>query len=116
MTVIFSLAPSIGLSAGVSAIPLIFCHRRSIALRENEFRLSPHAFAFQTKIPIAPGGFARYELFVIMGCLAMLAGLVLPALAGRTTPRSERVVCVNNLRQIGLGYANVGGGQRECIC
>src|SRR5438093_987559 len=43
-------------------------------------------------------GFTRFELLVVLGCLGMLAGLVLPALAGRSAPRSERVVCVNNLR------------------
>jgi hypothetical protein len=32
----------------------------------------------------------------------LLAGLSLPALAGRAGPRSERLVCVNNLRQIGM--------------
>ncbi len=44
----------------------------------------------------------RLELLVVLGCLALLAGLALPALGGRTLPRSQRVVCVNNLRQIGL--------------
>src|SRR5206468_12952254 len=47
-------------------------------------------------------GFSRLELLVVLGCLALLAGLGRPALASRTTPRSERVVCVNNLRQIGM--------------
>jgi hypothetical protein len=45
--------------------------------------------------------FTRAELLALLGALALLALLVLPALAN-TRPRSARVMCANNLRQIGL--------------
>lgn len=71
----------------------------------------------RTPQPRAPGGFSRLELLVVTGCLAALAALCLPALAGRTTPRSERVVCVNNLRQIGMAlqmWAGDNGNAYPC--
>lgn len=47
--------------------------------------------------------FTRAELLVILAVLALLALVVLPALAN-TRPRSARVICANNLRQIGMGF------------
>jgi competence protein ComGC len=44
--------------------------------------------------------FTRAELLVILAVLALLALVVLPALANNR-PRSARVICANNLRQIG---------------
>jgi competence protein ComGC len=46
--------------------------------------------------------FTRAELLVILAVLSLLALIVLPALAN-TRPRSARVICANNLRQIGVG-------------
>jgi competence protein ComGC len=51
------------------------------------------------KAPIEDA-FARAELLVILAVLALLALVVLPALANNR-PRSARVICANNLRQIG---------------
>ena len=45
--------------------------------------------------------FTRAELLVILAVLALLALVVLPALANNR-PRSARVICANNLRQIGM--------------
>jgi hypothetical protein len=47
--------------------------------------------------------FTRADLLVALCVLALLAFVVLPALAN-TRPRSARVVCANNLRQIGVGF------------
>ena len=46
------------------------------------------------------GAFTRAELLVIVATLTLLALVVLPALAN-SGPRSARVICANNLRQIG---------------
>jgi hypothetical protein len=48
------------------------------------------------------GAFTRSDLCVVLSVLTLLALVVLPALAN-TRPRSARVICANNLRQIGMG-------------
>jgi prepilin-type processing-associated H-X9-DG protein len=83
------------MTAGVLADRLTICKTRAVRTSAQSQVGQPSQMA---------RGFTRFELLVLLGCLTLLAGLGLPALAGRTTPRSERVVCVNNLRQIGMAW------------
>ncbi len=69
----------------------------------------------KSKLPAARSAFTLTELLVVIGTIALLAVMLLPALAASSSERAIRTACLNNLRQLSIEMTVYAGNNNDKV-
>jgi len=65
-------------------------------------------------LPLKRDGFSMIEILVTVGIIAVLAALLLPV-GGQMVNKAKQTACVNNLRQLEMGFVAYRGEHNNCF-